>query len=98
MRQHGKFINNKVLVLLSKNKFLIDKINTSGSFWNDGPEIQVKLLLQIQVKIYQKYLSDSESSFLADRKFVIDFLKNLSHQMKISSFGRKELIGTTIFL
>ena len=76
MGQHGKFINNKVLVLLSKNKFLIDKINTSGSFWNDDPEIQVKLLLQIQEsKIYQKYLSDSESSFLADRKFVIDLFK-----------------------
>lgn len=76
MRQHGKFINNKILVLLSKNKLLIDKINTSGSFWNDDPEIQVKLLLQIQEsKTYQKYLSDSETSFLADRKFVIDLFK-----------------------
>jgi len=66
-----KFIDNKVLGLLATNLSLLDKVESEVVYWDDSPEIQAKLLRQIQEsELYKTYMAESESSFIEDRKFV----------------------------
>jgi len=66
-----KFIDNKVLGLLATNLSLLDKVESEVVYWDDSPEIQAKLLRQIQEsELYKTYMAESESSFIDDRKFV----------------------------
>jgi len=66
-----KFIDNKVLGLLATNLSLLDKVESEVVYWDENPEIQTKLLRQIQEsELYKTYMAESESSFIDDRKFV----------------------------
>lgn len=66
-----KFIDNQVLNLLSQNLFLLEKTESEPIYWDENPEIQSKLLRQIQDSdLYIDYMANSQSSFIDDRKFI----------------------------
>jgi len=71
LNPNTKFINNKVLCLLTKNLLLLDKAKSEVVYWDENPEVMTKLLRQIQEsEFYKTYMAESESSFIDDRKFV----------------------------
>jgi len=71
LNPNTKFINNKTLCLLAQNLTLIDKAESEEIFWDENPELQGKLLRQIQEsEIYSTYMAAASSSFIEDRKFV----------------------------
>lgn len=71
LNPNTKFIDNKILCLLSENLSLNDKIKSEEIFWDESPELQGKLLRQIQEsEIYKSYMAEVSSSFIEDRKFV----------------------------
>ena len=71
LNPNTKFIDNQVLCLLAANLSLLDKAKSEVVYWDENPEIQTKLLRQIQEsELYKTYMVGSESSFIDDRKFV----------------------------
>ena len=71
-----KFIDNQVLRLLAENLSLHHKADDKAIYWGDNKEIQTKLLHQIQEsEVYKSYMSESDSSFISDRKFVSTLFK-----------------------
>jgi len=71
LNPNTKFIDNQVLCLLAANLSLLDKAKSEVVYWDENPEIQTKLLRQIQEsELYKTYMAESESSFIDDRKFV----------------------------
>ena len=74
LNPNTKFIDNKILCLLAENLSLNDKIKSEEIFWDESPELQGKLLRQIQEsEIYKSYMAEVSFSFLEDRKFVSAF-------------------------
>jgi len=66
-----KFVDNQVLNLLSQNLALLEKVESDPIYWDDNPEIQSKLLRQIQDSdLYEDYMKNAKSSFIDDRKFI----------------------------
>ena len=79
LEPNTKFIDNRILHLLSENLSLTEKAQTMPLFWQENREIQTKLLKDIQAsELYLDYLSNSKSSFADDQKFIsslfIDFI------------------------
>ena len=66
-----KFVDNQVLNLFSQNLALLEKVESDPIYWDDNPEIQSKLLRQIQDSdLYEDYMKNAKSSFIDDRKFI----------------------------
>lgn len=76
LNPNTKFIDNKVLCLLTQNLSLMNHAKSEAVYWEENPEIQTKLLRQIQEsELYKTYMTESESSLIHDRKFVSDLFK-----------------------
>ena len=84
-----KFINNAVLQLLSENNSIsiaVEKRKINNWAVNDDA---ILLLLQDvkQSEVYKKYMVDSSSDFVSDRKFVVDlFTEVIAPNEKLYSY------------
>jgi len=73
-----KFIDNKVLELLSINTELNELVKSKKISWAADQELIVKLGAFIKNhEVYMEYMSNEISSFEEDQKFVIDFYKKI---------------------
>lgn len=94
LKPNTKFIDNKTLCLLAENVSLNDKIESEEIFWDESPEVQGKLLRQIQEsEIYKTYMAESSSSFIEDRKFVSDlFMEFIAPNEDLHNFLEEKSI------
>jgi len=74
-----KFINNKVLLLLSNNKYLDEALQSRKiQDWKKNDDAILLLLQEIKnSKIYQDYLQSTQTSFEDDRNFIANLYENV---------------------
>ena len=73
-----KFVTNKVFSKLADNKDVQKYIDQNGNNWSNYPETIKSLYNDITTsQQYQDYLAKKESSFDADKKFVIKLLEKV---------------------
>lgn len=74
-----KFINNKVLLLLSNNKYLDEALQSRKiQDWKKNDDAILLLLQEIKnSKIYQDYLQSTQTSFEEDRNFIANLYENV---------------------
>ena len=71
LNPNTRFIDNKVLVLLSENLALIEKSKKANVFWDENPELIHKLFRQIiESTLYASYMNAAKTSFVDDRSFI----------------------------
>lgn len=71
-----RFVENKVLKLLSENYFLIKGTDERKINWADEGELIRKIFNNLKASPeYEMYLNSPSTSFLSDKEFVIDFFK-----------------------
>ncbi|MCW3806597.1 transcription antitermination factor NusB [Plebeiibacterium marinum] len=77
-KPNTKFITNKIFSKLAESKDIQKYIDQNGNNWSNYPEV-IKGIYQDIVKSqqYKDYLDKKESSFDADRKFVIKLLEKV---------------------
>ena len=77
LNPNTRFLNNKVVVGIIKNKALIDKLSKVRQIWLKNDHDVVRKLFNIIVKsdLYIKYLEGSDTS-INEKKFIIDIMNN----------------------
>lgn len=64
-----KFINNRLILVLEKNKMLSSFYEKKTHIWTDSIEYVSKLMAQIeQSEVYNEYMASEDDSFDADRE------------------------------
>ena len=73
-----KFIDNRLLGLLSENSSLKKQVQEKKLFWNNDQELMIKFNTFLrQHEGFTQYMSTGTSSFEEDQKFVVDFYKKI---------------------
>lgn len=71
LHPNTKFISNQVIAQLRQNKQLTAYIDQKKLSWKDNPELIKELyLMMTESEMYEKYMNDSNRSYLDDRKFI----------------------------
>lgn len=78
IEDHQKFINNKVISLLKKERLLISETTKISSIFRKGELGIIKKVFLEMVKSdqYKDYLKSKENSLDQDKKFILDILDN----------------------
>jgi N utilization substance protein B len=76
---NSKFINNKVLVLLSSNESLSDAIEDQkeNPWYLDFEYVDILFKSVLKSDIYKEYMSTTTSTFKEDKAFVIDLFTEI---------------------
>ena len=78
LNPNTKFIDNKVIHSLEKNKRLNTYILNNKLSWVENPELVKQLYNNIiQSSIYEAYMTNEQSSYKLDKQFVIDVFTNI---------------------
>jgi len=78
LNPNTRFIDNKVINLLEKNKSINSYILNNKISWVENPELIKQLYNNIiQSSIYETYMNDEQHSFDKDKQFVIDVFANI---------------------
>ncbi len=89
-----KFVTNKVFSKLADNKDVQKYIDQNGNNWSNYPETIKSLFNDITTsQQYQDYLAKKDSSFDADKKFVIKLLEKVIayHEPLYSTFEEQSI-------
>lgn len=94
LNPNKRFVENKVLCLLSENKVLNDKLDSMTIFWDENPEIQSKLFKQIlESDLYKSYMQATQTSFIDDKKFVVSlYMEFIAANEDLHSFLEEKSI------
>ncbi len=73
-----RFVNNKILVEILNDDFLINKVSKFSAIWlnNDHDIIRKIFNVIIQSELYDIYLSSDDISIDYEKKFLIDLMNN----------------------
>tara|TARA_B100001250_G_C19785312_1_gene783865 strand:+ start:340 stop:1236 length:897 start_codon:yes stop_codon:yes gene_type:complete len=73
-----RFINNKVVVSISNDKVLMDKVSKVSSIWMKNDHDVVRKLFNVIVRseLYSNYLDSDNISIDYDKKFIIDIMND----------------------
>ena len=73
-----RFVNNKVVVSIRKDKALMDKISKVSGFWLKNDHDIARKLFNIIVKseLYVQYLDSDNTSAEYDKRFIVDVMNN----------------------
>lgn len=78
LNPNTKFIDNKVINRLEKNKSLNSYILNNKLSWAENPELIKQLYNNIiQSSIYKAYMTNEKSSYKLDKQFVVDVFANI---------------------
>lgn len=84
LNPNRKFVENKVLSLLANNVSLKKQINDKKLSWSKDKELMIKLSAFVREhKIFKEYMSTKETSFEADKKFVVDLYKKIIPEFEL---------------
>jgi N utilization substance protein B len=76
LNPNTKFIENRFIQKLAKNKIFQKKCENLKINWNDEKELIRKIYLHVkESKEYAEYMSLETSSFIGDREFIIQIFK-----------------------
>lgn len=94
LNPNKRFVDNKILCLLSENKVLRDKFESMTIFWDENPEIQSKLFKQIlESELYKSYMQAPQTSFIDDKKFIVSlFMEFIAANEDLHSFLEEKSI------
>jgi N utilization substance protein B len=74
-----KFVNNEVLLQLSKNKYLAEALDSRKiQNWKKNDDAIILLLQEVKnSNIYQEYMQSAKTGFEADKDFIADLFENV---------------------
>lgn len=78
LNPNTKFIDNKIINLLEKNKSINSYILNNKISWTENPELVKQLYNNIiQSSIYETYMSDEQTGYKNDKQFIINIFANI---------------------
>ena len=81
LNPNTRFIDNILLIKLSKNPHLNKFVEQTGMSWNNHPEMIHSLFNEIsQSTLYQDYMNEKKTYFENDRKFIVKIFEKIIAQ------------------
>lgn len=89
-----RFIDNTILLQINENKDYQKNVERLGINWSTEPEMVRKVFLNmVETETYKEYMSSEESSYKADKDFIISIFEEvvLPHESLHSLFAEMNL-------